>query len=259
MAGAGGSRRAADATDPTNSPAASSSGWRSPGRSSTEPALVLADEPTGNLDSRSATEIAELLQQVARDWGRCVLMVTHDPRIASYAQRLVLMKDGVIVDDLHARRHPRGSSTSDGEIRAAVSIQFTLAVALPAGARSPVAADHARGGLRSDAHLRSQRTHPHHDGSLHPQHALGRREDRPQCGQRLPAALLPRHRRQGRRRPWGAGGDPRGTAHRAAPPRCRHPGRRPGATERDRGRSGVRGQGARLPPRIRAGPGPRRR
>jgi putative ABC transport system ATP-binding protein len=67
---------------------------------STEPALVLADEPTGNLDSKSATEIAELLRQVAVEWGRSVLMVTHDPRIANYAGRLVLMKDGRIVDDL---------------------------------------------------------------------------------------------------------------------------------------------------------------
>jgi putative ABC transport system ATP-binding protein len=67
---------------------------------STEPALVLADEPTGNLDSKSATEIATLLQQVAVEWGRSVLMVTHDPRIASYAKRLVLMKDGKIVDDV---------------------------------------------------------------------------------------------------------------------------------------------------------------
>ena len=67
---------------------------------STEPALVLADEPTGNLDSKSATEIATLLQQVAVEWGRSVLMVTHDPRIAAYAGRLVLMKDGRIVDDL---------------------------------------------------------------------------------------------------------------------------------------------------------------
>ncbi len=67
---------------------------------STDPALVLADEPTGNLDSRSAGEIAELLAQVARDWGRAVLMVTHDPRIASYAERLLLMQDGRIVDDL---------------------------------------------------------------------------------------------------------------------------------------------------------------
>ncbi len=67
---------------------------------STDPALVLADEPTGNLDSRSASEIAELLAQVAREWHRCVLMVTHDPRIASHASRLVLMQDGRVVDDL---------------------------------------------------------------------------------------------------------------------------------------------------------------
>jgi putative ABC transport system ATP-binding protein len=67
---------------------------------STEPALILADEPTGNLDSKSATEIAALLQQVSTDWGRAVLMVTHDPRIASFARRLLLMKDGAIVDDV---------------------------------------------------------------------------------------------------------------------------------------------------------------
>jgi putative ABC transport system ATP-binding protein len=67
---------------------------------STDPALVLADEPTGNLDSKSATEISQLLAQVATQWGRSVLMVTHDPRIASYAKRLVLMKDGAIVDDV---------------------------------------------------------------------------------------------------------------------------------------------------------------
>ena len=67
---------------------------------STDPALVLADEPTGNLDSASATEIAELLATVASDWGRAVLMVTHDPRIASYADRLVLMRDRAIIDDL---------------------------------------------------------------------------------------------------------------------------------------------------------------
>ncbi len=64
------------------------------------PALVLADEPTGNLDSKSATEIGGLLRQVSTDWGRSVLMVTHDPRIASFAKRLVLMRDGRIVDDL---------------------------------------------------------------------------------------------------------------------------------------------------------------
>lgn len=79
---------------------------------STEPALVLADEPTGNLDSRSATEIGELLRQVSLEWGRSVLMVTHDPRIASFAQRLVLMRDGEVVDDVSldgSREAPRAA------------------------------------------------------------------------------------------------------------------------------------------------------
>ncbi|MDR1768749.1 MAG: ABC transporter ATP-binding protein [Propionibacteriaceae bacterium] len=66
---------------------------------STDPALILADEPTGNLDSKSATEIAQLLAEVSQRWGRTVLMVTHDPRIASFAHRLVLMRDGRIVGD----------------------------------------------------------------------------------------------------------------------------------------------------------------
>jgi putative ABC transport system ATP-binding protein len=84
---------------------------------STEPALVLADEPTGNLDSKSAGEIGELLRQVSRDWGRSVLMVTHDPRIASYAERLVVMRDGRIVDDLRldgSRETPRAALERSG-------------------------------------------------------------------------------------------------------------------------------------------------
>jgi putative ABC transport system ATP-binding protein len=64
-----------------------------------EPALVLADEPTGNLDSRAADAIAQLLRQVADEWGRSVLMVTHDPRIAAYADRIVFLKDGTIVEE----------------------------------------------------------------------------------------------------------------------------------------------------------------
>jgi putative ABC transport system ATP-binding protein len=65
----------------------------------TEPVLVLADEPTGNLDTKSSDEIAALLQQVAKTWGRAVLMVTHDPRIAAYADRIVFLKDGTIVNE----------------------------------------------------------------------------------------------------------------------------------------------------------------
>ncbi len=65
----------------------------------TEPALVLADEPTGNLDSKSSTDIALLLKQVSEQWGRAILMVTHDARIAAHAGRIVFMRDGRIVDD----------------------------------------------------------------------------------------------------------------------------------------------------------------
>ena len=64
-----------------------------------EPLMILADEPTGNLDSRSSDEIAFLLRQAVTEWGQTVLMVTHDPRIAAYADRIVFLKDGRVVDD----------------------------------------------------------------------------------------------------------------------------------------------------------------
>ncbi|MEI8084301.1 MAG: hypothetical protein WCI74_20870, partial [Actinomycetes bacterium] len=66
----------------------------------TDPALVLADEPTGNLDSKSADEIANLLKQAAEEWGRAIVMVTHDVTIASHAHRIVFMRDGAVVDDV---------------------------------------------------------------------------------------------------------------------------------------------------------------
>jgi putative ABC transport system ATP-binding protein len=71
-----------------------------------EPALILADEPTGNLDSKSADEIADLLKQAADEWGRAVVMVTHDPRIAAHARRIIFMRDGAVVDDIHLDGDP---------------------------------------------------------------------------------------------------------------------------------------------------------
>jgi putative ABC transport system ATP-binding protein len=65
----------------------------------TDPALLLADEPTGNLDSRSSAEIADLLKQASGEWGRAILMVTHDPRIAAHAGRIVFMQDGRVLQD----------------------------------------------------------------------------------------------------------------------------------------------------------------
>lgn len=63
------------------------------------PTLILADEPTGNLDSRASEEIAGLLRQISSTWERTILMVTHDARIAAYADRIVFLKDGKIVDE----------------------------------------------------------------------------------------------------------------------------------------------------------------
>ena len=80
-----------------------------------DPVLVLADEPTGNLDTKSADEIAALLKQVAKTWGRAVLMVTHDPRIAAYADRIVFLKDGKIVNDTHLVNGGDGAKQPTGQ------------------------------------------------------------------------------------------------------------------------------------------------
>lgn len=64
-----------------------------------DPVVILADEPTGNLDTRSGDEIASTLRRLVTDYGRTVLMVTHDPRIAAYADRIIFLKDGNVVDD----------------------------------------------------------------------------------------------------------------------------------------------------------------
>jgi putative ABC transport system ATP-binding protein len=66
----------------------------------TRPAIVLADEPTGNLDSRAGHEILELLRDSATAYGQTVLMVTHEPRVSSVADRILLLRDGLIVDEL---------------------------------------------------------------------------------------------------------------------------------------------------------------
>jgi putative ABC transport system ATP-binding protein len=64
-----------------------------------EPELVLADEPTGNLDTRAGDEIAALLRDVSKQYGRTVVIVTHDPRIAAYTDRIVFLRDGKVVDE----------------------------------------------------------------------------------------------------------------------------------------------------------------
>jgi putative ABC transport system ATP-binding protein len=62
------------------------------------PRLLLADEPTAALDSKTGREVVELLQRLAREQGCAVLMVTHDPRILDIADRLVRMEDGLLLE-----------------------------------------------------------------------------------------------------------------------------------------------------------------
>jgi putative ABC transport system ATP-binding protein len=68
----------------------------------TKPAVVFADEPTGALDTRTGREILELLRDIVLDVGQTVVMVTHDPVAASYAQRVIFLADGRLVDALDA-------------------------------------------------------------------------------------------------------------------------------------------------------------
>jgi putative ABC transport system ATP-binding protein len=63
------------------------------------PALILADEPTGNLDSRTSVEVMEVFQRLNRERGITLVLVTHEPDIAQYAQRVVVFKDGKIKKD----------------------------------------------------------------------------------------------------------------------------------------------------------------
>jgi len=64
------------------------------------PAVVFADEPTGNLDTRASGEVLGLLRRSVDDLGQTVVMVTHDPASASYADRAVFLLDGAVVDDM---------------------------------------------------------------------------------------------------------------------------------------------------------------
>jgi putative ABC transport system ATP-binding protein len=64
-----------------------------------QPSILLADEPTGNLDSKTSEEIMGIFQRLNREMGITIIMITHEPDIASFAKRVILFRDGKIVDD----------------------------------------------------------------------------------------------------------------------------------------------------------------
>ena len=64
------------------------------------PDLILADEPTGNLDSKSGQTVIEALEHINQEMGKTIVMVTHDPQMASHCSRILFLKDGQILEDL---------------------------------------------------------------------------------------------------------------------------------------------------------------
>ena len=64
------------------------------------PAIVFADEPTGNLDSRAGAELLQFMRRAVEQFGQTIVMVTHDPIAASYADRVVFLADGTVVDEM---------------------------------------------------------------------------------------------------------------------------------------------------------------
>ncbi len=66
-----------------------------------QPQIIFADEPTGNLDSRTGTEILKFMRRAVSEFGQTIVMVTHDAVAASYADRVVFLADGKIVDEMH--------------------------------------------------------------------------------------------------------------------------------------------------------------
>jgi putative ABC transport system ATP-binding protein len=64
------------------------------------PEIVFADEPTGNLDSKTGTEILDFMRRAVVDLGQTIVMVTHDPNAAAFSERVVFLGDGRIVDEM---------------------------------------------------------------------------------------------------------------------------------------------------------------
>jgi putative ABC transport system ATP-binding protein len=94
----------------------------------TKPILLLADEPTGNLDTRTGIEIMALLQQLNKETGLTIALVTHEPDIARFTQRCVTFRDGRVasdvanpaVEDAAAAAHAAAAATAEAEVSAAV-------------------------------------------------------------------------------------------------------------------------------------------
>jgi putative ABC transport system ATP-binding protein len=74
-----------------------------------QPAIILADEPTGNLDTKSGSEIMDILLGLNRERGTTLIFVTHDPEIAAETERIIYLRDGLIVEEEHKKKKSEGT------------------------------------------------------------------------------------------------------------------------------------------------------
>ncbi len=81
-----------------------------------QPAIVLADEPTGALDSKTGMEIIGLFQQLHREFGQTVIYVTHDPFIARHTERIIRVSDGLVAGDEHISKPLQAGATRPSEV-----------------------------------------------------------------------------------------------------------------------------------------------
>ena len=83
-----------------------------------EPAIIMADEPTGNLDSKSGEEVMAILQKLNREEGITIILVTHDPRISHHAQRVIHLFDGKVVEEEIVENPTQAQPVVEAEVAA---------------------------------------------------------------------------------------------------------------------------------------------
>jgi putative ABC transport system ATP-binding protein len=77
-----------------------------------DPAIILADEPTGNLDTKNTEEIMNLFTNLNKEMGITIIMVTHEPDVAAYTDRKVVFRDGLIISDSRNERKIKTKKTN---------------------------------------------------------------------------------------------------------------------------------------------------
>ena len=95
----------------------------------TKPPILLADEPTGNLDGKTGAQVLEILLELNRQEGATLVLVTHDPALADHADRVITLRDGLVVSDVRVSSVVTRSVTGNEVTRSVAGSEVTRSVA----------------------------------------------------------------------------------------------------------------------------------